>query len=349
MMRLHQFRFGGPPAISRIAPCIVLALVAIRCVLFVLSPTQAHAGSIHAEYHAGPTVATSTPANVWAPELWGWLPHDVGAAAVGAVNSGGSLLNAWRITDANPSLPNPTYVTDFIPQDVVRLAADGWRMRSTIRYVANLGGGPNLGMSAYIGGQAYHMMLDLTASGDLRATLYDTSSRSYQITTGGSGTAAFHRFELLNAPGSSAVAFAVDGVVLDRTWDGISLNHPSNIQWGNSNQAGAGRGVADFQEVTFEIGPFNERFGDFNGDDVTDGSDMLLWQKTYGSTSDLAADGNGDGVVNAPDLAIWKQYFGRTSNATPAIGEASLNIPEPSVAALLLGLVPLVCSVRLRL
>lgn len=311
--------------------------------LFVLSLTPAHAGSIHAEYHAGPTVATSTPATVWAPELWGWLPHNVGAAAVGAVNSGGSLLNAWRITDANASLPNPTYVTDFIPQDVVRLAADGWRMRSTIRYVANLGGGPNLGMSAYIGGQAYHLMLDLTASGDLRATLFDTPSRSYQLTTGGSGTAAFHRFEFLNVPGSSAIAFAVDGVVLDRTWDGISLNHPSNIQWGNSNQAGAGRGVADYQEVTFEIGPFNERYGDFNGDGLTDGSDMLLWQKTIGSTSDLAADANGDGVVNAADLAIWKQHFGRTSTATPAVGEASRSIPEPRGATLLVAAVLVIC------
>ena len=313
------------------------------------SSSSARASSIHAEYQAGPTVAWSTPANVWAPELWGWLPHDVGAAAIGTVNSGGSQQNAWRITDANAALPNPTYVTDFIPQDVARLAIDGWRMRSTIRYVANLGGGPNLGMSAYIGGQAYHMMLDLTTSGDLRATLYDTTARSYQLTTGGTGTAGFHQFEFRNSPGSSIVAFAVDGVVRDGAWDGISLNHASNIQWGNSNQAGAGRGVADFQEVTFEIGPFNERFGDFNGDGFTDGSDMLQWQKTLGSTSDRAADANGDGVVDGLDLAVWKRYFGWTQNALPAVGEASAAIPEPTTVTLLWGLIPAACwCVRLR-
>lgn len=336
MIRLRNSKSIGPQSSALVGG----ALWAMLCTFVVASPSPAQAGSIHAEYYAGPTVSWSTPGNVWSPELWGWLPQNVGAAGVGTVNSGGSQLNAWRITDSNPAMPNPTYVTDFIPQDVARLAADGWRMRSTIRYVSHLGGGPNLGMSAYIGGQAYHMMLDLTTSGDLRATLYDTTTRSYQLTTGGAGTAAFHQFEFRNSPGSAVVAFAVDGVVLDGTWDGISLNHASNIQWGNSNQAGAGRGIADFQEVTFEIGPFNERFGDFNGDGVTNGSDMLVWQKTLGSTTDRAADADGNGVVGASDLAIWKRYFGWAENAVPALGEAAAVVPEPPARTMLLMLIP---------
>ena len=298
------------------------------------------AGTIHAEYHAGITTPTSTPAKVWSPELWGWYDLNagtIGSAGAGVVNSGGSGLNAWRVTDQQASMPNSIYVTDFIQQDLTRIAAEGWRMRSVIRYVNDFGGERNLGMSAYLNGRAYHLMLDLTTSGDLRATLYDETPRTFQLTTGGAGTAAFHRFQFLNLPGSSAVAFAVDGVVRDQTWDGISLaGHASNVQWGNSDQALSNRGVADYQEVTFEIGPFTEAIGDFNGDGVTDGSDLLWWQRDAGRTLDIVADANGDGLVDAADLAIWRRNFGSTSGSAV---RSSLQIPEVSAgASILIGL-----------
>src|SRR5690606_36041292 len=126
---------------------------------------------------AGPTTPASTPATVWKPVTnWGWFDLNagsIGPAGVGVVNSGGSGRNAWRIADQAASMPNPFYVTDFLPQDLTRIAADGWRMRSVIRYVDDFGGERNLGMSAFLNGRAYHLMLDLTTTGDLRATLYD--------------------------------------------------------------------------------------------------------------------------------------------------------------------------------
>ena len=299
------------------------------------------AGTIHAEYRAGVTTSTSTPAKVWSPELWGWYDKNAGAigpAGAGVVNSGGSGLNAWRVTDQQASLPNSIYVTDFIQQDLTRIAAEGWRMRSVIRYVNDFGGERNVGMSAYLNGRAYHMMLDLTASDDLRATLYDETPRTFQLTTGGVGTAAFHRYQLLNLPGTAAVAFAVDGVVRDQTWDGIALsNHASNVQWGNSDQALTNRGVADYQEVTFEIGPFTEAVGDFNGDGLTDGNDLLWWQRDAGHTLDTVADANGDGRVDAADLAIWRRNFGAVSTS---LARSSAAIPEPSVLPLLAVILP---------
>ena len=301
------------------------------------------AGTLHVEYHAGVTTPNSTPAKVWSPELWGWLDLNAGAsgpAGAGVVNSGGSGLNAWRVTDQLTTTPNPIYVADFLPQDLARIAADGWRMRSVIRYVNDFGGERNLGMSAFLGGRAYHMMLDLTTSGDLRATLYDETPRTFQLTTGGTGTAAFHRFQFLNVPGSTAVAFAVDGVVRDQTWDGIALpGHASNVQWGNSDQALANRGVADYQEVTFEIGPFTEAVGDFDGNGLIDGRDLLWWQRDAGRTLDLVADANGDGRVDAADLAIWRSNFGGVSSNA---AESSHTAPEPTLLATLGGLLP--CS-----
>jgi hypothetical protein len=322
-------------------------LFAATALAFAAAPTWA--STLHVEYHAGVTTPNSTPGKVWSPELWGWLDLNagsIGPAGTGVVNSGGSGLNAWRVTDQLTSMPNPFYVTDFLPQDLTRIAAEGWRMRSVIRYVNDFGGERNLGMSAFLGGRAYHMMLDLTPSGDLRATLYDETPRTFQLTTGGAGTAAFHRFQFLNVPGSAAVAFAVDGVVRDQTWDGIALSgHASNVQWGNSDQALANRGVADYQKVTFEIGPFTETVGDFDGSGVIDGRDFLWWQRDAGATFDLIADANGDGRVDALDLAIWRSNFGEV--AGDAAG-SSRSIPEPSGACSLAAL-PLACFLALRL
>ncbi|BBO35917.1 dockerin type I domain-containing protein [Lacipirellula parvula] len=299
-----------------------------------LLPAATQASSVYAEYHAGPTTSTSTPAKVWSPELWGWYDLNsgsIGPAGAGTVNTGGSGLNAWRVTDQRASLPNSIYVTDFLSPDLARIAVNGWRMSSTIRYVNDFGGGPNLGMSAFLGGRAYHMMLDLTASGDLRVTLHDETTRSYQITNNGLGTAALHRFQFINTPQAATVALSVDGVVLDSTWDGILLaNHPSNVQWGNSDQAGVNLGVADYQEVLFEIGPFTESRGDFNGNGVVDGADFMIWQNSASQPFDLTADANGDGRVDGADLAVWKTNFG-TRSTTATVSE----VPEPVSSVLL--------------
>jgi len=74
--------------------------------------------------------------------------------------------------------------------------------------------------------------------------------------------------------------------------------------------------------------------GDFDGDGDADGADLLVWQRTFGSSgTGLAADGNGDGVVNNIDLAIWKSWFGREAP------NPIQSIPEPAgliVATILL-------------
>lgn len=76
--------------------------------------------------------------------------------------------------------------------------------------------------------------------------------------------------------------------------------------------------------------------GDFNGDDVVDGADFLQWQRRFGTTvRPLAgADHNGNGIVDHADLEAWK-----TPTAAPPASidqEASLLVPEPSMAALTL-------------
>jgi hypothetical protein len=50
--------------------------------------------------------------------------------------------------------------------------------------------------------------------------------------------------------------------------------------------------------------------GDYNLDGSVDSADYAVWEKTKGSTSDLAADGNGDGRVDEADHDLWKENVG---------------------------------------
>lgn len=66
---------------------------------------------------------------------------------------------------------------------------------------------------------------------------------------------------------------------------------------------------------------------DFDGNDVVDGADFLIWQRGFGpSGSPTTGDANGNGVVDAADLAIWKAQFGGAPNVAA--------VPEPTTIAL---------------
>ena len=71
---------------------------------------------------------------------------------------------------------------------------------------------------------------------------------------------------------------------------------------------------------------------DFNGDNIVDGADFLIWQAGFGTGNNLATgDANGDLAVTDADLTIWKNQFG--TDPTPAVGAVGA-IPEPTTLAL---------------
>ncbi|RIK88933.1 MAG: hypothetical protein DCC67_00160 [Planctomycetota bacterium] len=49
---------------------------------------------------------------------------------------------------------------------------------------------------------------------------------------------------------------------------------------------------------------------DYDVSSLVDGGDMLLWQRQFGSTTELAADGSNNGTVDAADLVVWKNGYG---------------------------------------
>jgi hypothetical protein len=138
-------------------------------------------------------------------------------------------------------------------------------------------------------------------------------------------------------PTTSAVVFPAGATrylsVVNDTVDGWfwQVNSASGSNWFRFDeldpwQASAGGNLA------FEVHGVTLLPGDFDADYDVDGQDFLVWQRTVGSTSELAADSSGDGVVNAADLALWRTSFG--SSAPPAAASATA-IPEPSGLALL--------------
>lgn len=87
-------------------------------------------------------------------------------------------------------------------------------------------------------------------------------------------------------------------------------------------------------EVVLDVTP--KIFGDYDEDNDVDGTDFLVWQRAFGTTSfDSPADGNSDGTVDVEDLDLWRDQFGTmVSSQTSAPWQA---IPEPSTVLLLLG------------
>jgi hypothetical protein len=103
---------------------------------------------------------------------------------------------------------------------------------------------------------------------------------------------------------------------------------------GPSGASSPGTGAVGFDNILLETlavsVPTNN--ADFNGDNIVDGADFLIWQKGFGTGNSLATgDANGDLAVTDADLTIWKNQFG--TDPTPAVAAVGA-VPEPTTVAL---------------
>jgi hypothetical protein len=80
--------------------------------------------------------------------------------------------------------------------------------------------------------------------------------------------------------------------------------------------------------------------GDYDGDGIVDGADLLSWQRSLGSIvpSATGADVNGDGRVDHADLAAWKLRFGAGA-VPPGDSPTPLVVPEPAISLLIIAAV----------
>jgi hypothetical protein len=105
--------------------------------------------------------------------------------------------------------------------------------------------------------------------------------------------------------------------------------------------------VQDFENVMPNSVLIAKEFmlGDFNGDLVVDGNDLLNWQAEYGQASgELTADADHDGDVDGRDFLIWQRECGISVSPSTAVTA----VPEPACWQCVLMLLITIGAARFR-
>jgi hypothetical protein len=104
---------------------------------------------------------------------------------------------------------------------------------------------------------------------------------------------------------------------------------------------------AALADIGWEVPP--ELLGlpaDFNGDNMVDGADFLIWQRGYGGFGGTPGDANGDLRVDDFDGWILQNYLGSQGMA-PMASAAQASVPEPAgVRLALVGCAALLARLR---
>jgi hypothetical protein len=79
--------------------------------------------------------------------------------------------------------------------------------------------------------------------------------------------------------------------------------------------------------------------GDYNGNNVVDAADYVIWKKhdgLMGGATTAQGDGTGDGNVTSDDYEYWRTRFGNTSGGSGTGGLGASPVPEPNSIAMLI-------------
>ncbi len=95
------------------------------------------------------------------------------------------------------------------------------------------------------------------------------------------------------------------------------------------NASTARKQNSETPELIFTVEDTGQQNADFDADGDVDGSDFLIWQRGFGTSSGIG-DANNDLFTNGADLTIWEQQYG-SSQSISAVSQA---VPEPSSALL---------------
>ena len=77
--------------------------------------------------------------------------------------------------------------------------------------------------------------------------------------------------------------------------------------------------------------------GDYNGNNVVDAADYVVWRNTFGQNvaQGTGADGDRSGMIDQGDYDFWRMQFGSVVSGSSAGSGAS--VPEPSTIFMLFG------------
>jgi autotransporter-associated beta strand protein len=252
--------------------------------------------------------------------------HVNGASAAISGASGISVANGATLALDNGSISVP--IIDNAAGGIVHVSGGTLKAPSVTGNLINDGGtlaagsAPGLRM---IGGslQENAGILQMLIGGTIPGTNYDQLLVGNNASLGGTlsvqfasgfAPAANQIFTILSAQGGISGTFA-------------SLVLPT-LSGGKTWQVFYGSSRVELLART----PGSPAFGDYNQNGVVDPGDYIVWKRSLGSTTNLAADGNGNGIVDTGDYTVWQRHFGGTL-VSPGSGTGSVMfsaVPEPS-------------------
>ena len=104
-------------------------------------------------------------------------------------------------------------------------------------------------------------------------------------------------------------------------WQNVYYNQPPHPSY----FIGAGMGEAPLPPLFFG----GELQGDFNGDEIVNGTDYAVWRNALASQS-MAADGDHNGVVDQADLEIWRANFGAVAQPSTIATDGQQAVLAPA-------------------
>jgi PKD repeat protein len=242
------------------------------------------------------------------PSIENWALDDLAApGAVGAA-CGDAGVDAWEVSDPDPTLAGPRYRRD-LPVEAVTAAVSGWSLRARVRVrdLADAVDGSAL-LEASVGGLRYRVELGSDAMGN---TLVRREGDAIPLVAQAAGfeQTAYHELEISWDPTDGEADLSVDGARLGPDWAGVATLD-SRIVFGAADVSGTG--AARFSDLAFWTGVQDCRNaidddGDGRIDQLSGDSDPGCESPTDTSEKsplricDDGIDNDGDGLTDLGD------------------------------------------------
>jgi hypothetical protein len=216
----------------------------------------------------------------------------------------------------------PLFADPTAPENQDRITPNTWITRGTNQglFNASVEGGYSEGISPQNTEWATALMPANAAEAIAASNWADLTFDDWVNAYGGSGT------QML--PGRLTNNNAVVHLIMEDVYLDLRFT-----EW-----SGAG-GAFAYERAMGTIMP-PESTGDYNGNDVVDAADYVVWRETLGQTVAMngdGADGNRNGTVDPDDYNVWRMNFGRVF-----AGAASMAaVPEPTTCGLIVAILVL--------